>query len=166
MNIEEKEFDTDFYRFRKDIKELERRLSSVLTTGFDDSDTIFGRFKLLDSFESLLNRPHILDELERKHITLIETYKKDLKESQQIFLEGKELCDTVAANCPIFRNMPPIAGTLTWTRSIKERVKQTYEKLSSFSLAITQREEFKDSEKFYIQLIRTIVDYENAKIMD
>ncbi len=78
MNIEEREFDTDFYKFRKNIKELERRLSSVLTMGFDDSDTIFGRFKLLDSFESLLNRPHILDELERKHISLIETYKDDL----------------------------------------------------------------------------------------
>jgi len=62
--------------------------------------------------------------------------------------------------------MPPVAGTLTWTRSIKERVKQTYDKLTGFSKAITQREEFKDAEKFYISLIQNIVDYENAKFMD
>jgi len=80
MDIDKREFDTDFYKFRNNIKELERRLASVLTQGFDDSDTIFGRFKLLDSFESLLNRPHILDELEKKHIILIESYKHDLKQ--------------------------------------------------------------------------------------
>ena len=73
------------------IKELERRLASILTQGFDDSDTIYGRFKLLDSFEGLLTRPIIQDELEKKHITLIESYKQDVKAVQQIFLENKEI---------------------------------------------------------------------------
>ncbi len=59
MDIAIKEFDDDFYEFRAKIKELERRLASVITQGFDDSDTILGRFKLLDSFEGLLNRPII-----------------------------------------------------------------------------------------------------------
>ena len=31
MDIDEREFDTDFYKFRNNIKELERRLASVLT---------------------------------------------------------------------------------------------------------------------------------------
>ena len=59
MNISEKDFDDDFYQFRSKIKELERRLASVITQGFDDYDTIYGRFKLLDNFEGLLNRPII-----------------------------------------------------------------------------------------------------------
>ena len=59
MNIEERRFDDDFYKFRQRIKELERRLASILTQSFDDSDTIIGKFKLLDSFEGLLNRPII-----------------------------------------------------------------------------------------------------------
>lgn len=75
MDIERREFDDDFYKFRWRIKELERRLGSILTQGFDDSDTIIGKFKLLDSFEGLLNRPIIQDELEKKHITLLELYK-------------------------------------------------------------------------------------------
>lgn len=33
-------FDDDFYEFRSKIKELERRLASVITQGFDDYDTI------------------------------------------------------------------------------------------------------------------------------
>ena len=75
MDISNRRFDDDFYKFRCRIKELERRLASVLTQGFDDNDTIIGKFKLLESFEGLLNRPIIQDELEKKHIILLELYK-------------------------------------------------------------------------------------------
>ena len=68
IDISNRKFDDDFYKFRCRIKELERRLASVLTQGFDDQDTIIGKFKLLESFEGLLNRPIIQDELEKKHI--------------------------------------------------------------------------------------------------
>ena len=67
MDVDAKSFDDDFYEFRVRIKELERRLASVLSQGFDDCVTIIGKFKLLDSFEGLLNRPILADELEKKH---------------------------------------------------------------------------------------------------
>ncbi len=57
--MERKEFDNDFYAFRNRIKELERRLGAVLTQGFDDAGNIYARFKLLDSFDTLLERPLI-----------------------------------------------------------------------------------------------------------
>lgn len=59
MDIEERQFEDDFFKFKKSIKELERRIASILTQGFDDCDTIIGKFKLLDSFATLLNRPII-----------------------------------------------------------------------------------------------------------
>ncbi len=59
LDITRPEFDDDFYRFRCTVKELERRLSHVLTTAFEDCNTINARFKLLDSFEGLLERPII-----------------------------------------------------------------------------------------------------------
>ena len=59
MDIEKRMFDDDFYKFRQSIKGLERRLASILSQAFDDSDTIVGKFKLLDSFEGLLTRPII-----------------------------------------------------------------------------------------------------------
>ncbi len=93
MNINEKKFDDDFMVFRQKIKELERRLASVVTQGFDDNDTIMGKFKLLDCFEGILNRPIIQDELQKKHAILLDMYKQDLKNVQTIFLEGKVLID-------------------------------------------------------------------------
>jgi dynein heavy chain, axonemal len=64
MDIDVREFDDEFFKFRQSIKELERRLASVLTQSFDDCDTIIGKFKLLDSFDGLLTRQIIMDELE------------------------------------------------------------------------------------------------------
>jgi dynein heavy chain len=93
MEIEERRFEDDFFKFRQRIKELERRLASVLTQSFDDSDTIIGKFKLLDSFEGLLTRQIIQDELEKKHVTLLELYKQDLKIVGTIFHEGRVLVE-------------------------------------------------------------------------
>jgi len=133
MDIEKREFDDDFFKFRQRIKELERRLASVLTQSFDDCDTIIGKFKMLDSFEGLLNRPIIQDELERKQITLLELFKQDLKITQQIFQEGKVLVERVDERSPISSNMPPIAGALYWSRGLLDRVKEPMERLSQLN---------------------------------
>ena len=87
MDVSAKAFDDDFYEFRLKIKELERRLGSVITQAFDDSATIYAQFNLLDSFEGLLDRPIINDELEKKHSILIRAYAKDLAHVGDIFLQ-------------------------------------------------------------------------------
>ena len=163
MNVGAKEFDDDFYEFRCKIKELERRLASILTQGFDDSDTIYGRFKLLDSFEGLLTRPIIQDELEKKHITLIESYKQDVKAVQQIFLENKALVDKLDPRAPIAKNMPPVTGAINWTRGLMERIKEPMEKLSNLSQTVLEREEYKDVQKLYKSLMKNLSEYQQAK---
>jgi dynein heavy chain len=159
MDIEQRAFDDDFYKFRLSIKELERRLASVLTQGFDDCDTIIGKFKLLDSFAELLNRPIIQDELEKKHIQLLELFKGDLKTVAAIFMEGKALVDSQDERAPIASNLPPVAGALVWTQGIQDRVKAPMEKLSALSQSIQDREEFKDVQKLYTSLCKNIKEY-------
>lgn len=56
MDVGARGFDDDFYQFRCSIKDLDRRLGSILATGFEDLDTIQGRLKLFDGFEGLLER--------------------------------------------------------------------------------------------------------------
>jgi len=79
MDIEQRAFEDDFYVFRQTIKELERRLAALLSQSFDDCDTLIGKFKLLESFEGLLDRASIQDELERRQIILLELTKADFK---------------------------------------------------------------------------------------
>jgi dynein heavy chain len=164
MDIEQRQFDDDFFQFRCRIKELERRLASVLTQGFDDCDTIIAKFKLLDSFEGLLNRAIIQDELEKKHITLLELYKQDLKTVQSVFLEGKALIEKNDERAPISINMPPIAGSLDWTRGLLERISEPMDRLSQLSQAIREREEYKDVQKLYHSLCKHLKEFEDFKI--
>jgi dynein heavy chain len=164
MDIEQRQFDDDFYKFRQRIKELERRLASILTQGFDDCDTIIGKFKLLDSFEGLLTRPIIQDELEKKHITLLELYKQDLKTVGAIFMEGKALVDRADERAPISSNLPPIAGALYWTSGLLERIQEPMEKLTQLSQSIQDREEYKDVQKLFASLCKNLKDYNAQKI--
>lgn len=165
MDINVKNFDEDFLAFKNKIKELERRLASVITQGFDDNDTISGKYKLLDCFEGILNRPIIQDELEKKHAILLDMYKQDLKVVQSIFLEGKALIDKNDERSPIFNNYPPIAGTLTWCKGLKDRVIEPFDKLATLGQGITEREEYKDIQKLYTNILKTIKDYEESKLL-
>lgn len=139
MDITQKSFDNDFMTFRQKIKELERRLASVITQGFDDNDTIMGKFKQLDCFEGILNRPIIQDELEKKHAILLDMYKQDLKSVQTIFLEGKILIEKNDERSPIYNNYPPVAGTLTWCKTLKDRINEPFKKLDTLGNGITER---------------------------
>ena len=155
MNVNAKQFDDDFYEFRCKIKELERRLGSVLTQGFDDSITIQGRFKLLDSFETLLDRPIIQDELERKHNTLIESFSIDLKFTQEIFLNNKD-------DPPININQPPMSGAIIWCSGLKERIIGPMKKLNELagtSPSLLEREEAKEMIKMYNSIIESLNNY-------
>ena len=119
IDVEAKAFDDDFYAFRCSIKELEKRLGAVVALAFDDCATVYGKFKLLDSFEGLLERPVIQDGLERKYVALVQSYGQDLKNVQELFLHSRD-------SPPIASNLPPIAGTLSWCRGLVERIQSLW----------------------------------------
>ena len=157
MDVTRHEFDDDFYRFRCTVKELERRLSHVLTTAFEDCNTINARFKLLDSFEGLLDRPIIKDELDKKQRLLLEAYNEDLRAVEELFHTNK-------ATPRIDSNLPPIAGSLWWCRGLQERVQEPMDKLKGLGSTAT-RHEMRDIEKVFDSFNRSLSDYEKKNIL-
>ena len=157
MDVGAKEFDDDFYEFRCSIKELERRLGAVVSLAFDDCATVYGRFKLLDSFEGLLERPIIQDELEKKYVSLVQSYGQDLKTVQELFLQYRD-------NCPIAWNLPPIAGALTWCRGLVDRIHIPMQKLQQLERSILEREEAKEVSKVNTTIQQSLTEFENQKI--
>ena len=164
MDIEQKQFADEFFKFRQRIKELERRLASILTQSFDDCDALVGKFKLLESFEGLLTREIIQDELEKKQVTLLEIYKQDLKIVGQIFQEGRVLVDKLDENSPISSNMPPISGAINWTTGLYERIKDPMERLQGLSQSLQDREEYKDVVKLFNSLRKNLDEFNASKI--
>jgi dynein heavy chain len=157
MEVNVKQFDDDFYEFRCSIKELERRLGSVLTTAFDDTATITGRFKLLDLFDGLLTRPIIQDELEKKHAALVQAIGHDIKVVQELFLSYRDAP-------PIATNMPPISGALDWCRGLVTRIQQPMDCLRRLHKSSMEREEAKEVNKLFVSLMTSLEEYKMQKI--
>ena len=159
-----KEFDEEFLKFRTRIKELERRVGAILNQSFEDLDTIISKLKLLDSFEGLLSRQIIHDELEKKYIVLLDMFKLDLVKVQALFLNGKLLIENNDPQSPLPTGMPPVAGALNWSRGLEERIREPMEKLSSISQSIQEREEYKDVHKLYTSIMKGLKEFEQMKI--
>lgn len=68
LDLNNKNFEVAFYEFRSSMKILDRRLGSVVIHGFEDTTSVGASFRLLDTFDSLVSRPIIADELDRKHV--------------------------------------------------------------------------------------------------
>lgn len=165
IDVSAKQFDDDFYEFRCKVKMLERRLSSIITQAFDDSATMFGKFKLLDSFSELLDRPIIADELERKHRALIAAYSEDLQLVGDIFLRQRlafENRTTMSKHAG--RYMPPIAGALGWVHGLIERIRGPFLELQSISSNIMEKDEGKDVVKSYKATMAKLREFANKQI--
>lgn len=157
MDIDARAFDDDFYEFRSKIKELERRLTSVVTQSFDDCKAITSHFKLLDSFDDILERPIIKNELEKKHTALIAAFSEDLHAVQQVFLEYKD-------SPPIAHNLPPFSGALAWCRGLLERIKIPLDKLKHLSRVVLEREDSKEAIKTYTTFVANLSEFQNQTI--
>lgn len=96
----------------------------------------------------------------------MEIFKDDLKTTQQIFQEGKILVERVDERSPISSNMPPIAGALNWSRGLFDRVCEPMQRLAGLSASIQEREEFKDVQKLYNSLCKSLKEFEEIKLQE
>jgi len=115
MDLTARGFDDDFYTFRHNVKELERRLAMILSTSFDDLPTLEAQFKLLEGFEDLLQRPIIADEFAKKLNSLLWIFLSNLRNIHEQF-------NSQVKNPDIKRNLPPCAGALMWCRCFRRRM--------------------------------------------
>jgi dynein axonemal heavy chain len=156
MDITQTAFDDDFYQFRCQIKDLERRVASVIVSAFDDAATTDSRFKLFETFDGLLERPIVKDEVDKRRASFIEAYGEDLMKVQEIFHK-------LSSDPRIDANLPPIAGALSWCRGLIDRVNAPLEKLAIFGLP-EDREETFEVHKVRHAIIRQLEAYEQAKM--
>ena len=157
LEVEAKEFDDDFYEFRVAIKEMERRLGAVVTQAFDDCTTVYSCFKLLDSFDTLLEREVIMQDLEKKHVDLVRKFGNDLKMVHDIFTQHKD-------KPVIGHNMAPVSGAVLWVRGLQERIQDPFEKFGNLkSNAVMETDETKETFKMYENTTAMFLEYEKAQ---
>eukprot|EP00931_Biecheleriopsis_adriatica_P036383 TRINITY_DN2095_c0_g1_i5.p1 TRINITY_DN2095_c0_g1~~TRINITY_DN2095_c0_g1_i5.p1 ORF type:complete len:4649 (-),score=1173.32 TRINITY_DN2095_c0_g1_i5:61-14007(-) len=161
MDVGESQFEHDYFQFRMTVKDLDRRLGSLLGSAFDDLDTINLRIKLFDIFEGLLERPIIQAELEKKHKTLLSQVEQNLTAVETGFVEAKDKVDQCYDDSPIFSNLPPAAGAIYWARCSRHRINEPMSKIAFYNLALRETpEEFREIKKQYTALDKLLESYE------
>ena len=161
LDIEAKEFESDFYKFRHSVKDLDRRLAAVLASGFDDLDTIVGRLKLFDGFEGLLERPAMQAELDRKFHVLLDQWKADLKIVQNIFVRNSEAVRLGLSTAPTYPSLPPVSAAVYFSRSLKSRATEPVNKLHFYYKLVKHKpDEWAEVEGLYESILSQLSGYE------
>lgn len=164
MDVGEKQFDTDYFNFRSAVKDLDRRLGSLLGSAYDDLDTLSMRLKLFDNFEGLLERPIIQAELEKKHRQLLKKYQEDLTEVESQFIKNADKVDNCKPDAPIYSNLPPIAGSIYWARTAKARVVEPMPKVITYNHTLKEvPDEFREVDRQYQNLLKMLEGYQQTR---
>lgn len=124
LNLNNQQFEKDFQSFSNNIKDFDKRLSYVVSKGFQYSATAAAAFRLLESFESQVRRDIIKNEIEAKYSKLLHLYGKDLTLVYHIFNNNMR-------NPPVLSNLPRVAGTLQWVTGLIDRITWPFEKFST-----------------------------------
>lgn len=162
MDIENKEFDGCYERYRTCLKDLERRVASVICISLDDCATIYSKLRLLDSFDSnLLDCMIIKDELESKHADLVKVYCDELRHIKECFISNRD--NPPQINC---KNLPPVANSIAWCRGLTERTKVPLVKLRRLDKNILLHEEAAEMKMMQSQLLCLLEQFESEKVKE
>lgn len=159
LDVDATQFDEDFFNFRMSVKELERRLSSIIMQAFDDCTTLTSTFKLLDSFEGLLDRQVIAEDMDKKQQQLMRSYHGDVREALEIFNLSKRKPNMAP-------NSAPFSGSVAWVRGLKERVQLPMGKLRETYKTFLESEIGRELESLHDSALAQMQEFEDQMIKD
>eukprot|EP00879_Flechtneria_rotunda_P005416 GHRR01005708.1.p1 GENE.GHRR01005708.1~~GHRR01005708.1.p1 ORF type:complete len:1495 (+),score=578.36 GHRR01005708.1:300-4784(+) len=159
MDTDAPGFQADFTVFRDVIRELEHRLGALIMQAFDDCTTLNSTFKLLESFEGLLERDAIAAELAKKHRDMVATFGAEVKEVHELFLSHK-------AWPVLSKNSPPHSGAVSWVRGLMERLQEPMGKLQSLDKSVQEMPAFKNVQHSYDTVMAEMQQYEAVLVQD
>ncbi|XP_077977872.1 dynein axonemal heavy chain 5-like isoform X2 [Glandiceps talaboti] len=106
------EFDQDYIEFRSQIDSLQNQLQNFVDSWFDRSLSTEKALELLSKFEKIQGCNLNLHE---KYMKVLSNYGRDLETVRKLYQKCKE-------DPPVPRNIPPIAGKITWARQLYRKI--------------------------------------------
>eukprot|EP00941_MAST-03F_sp_MAST-3F-sp1_P001388 g1388.t1 len=145
-------FDRDFVAFNVGISDLESSLQLFINESFESITSITHSLNLLKKFQAILQRDSLKSDLDNKFTIIFQTYGLELQQVQNLYEKHKH-------NPPIPRNLPPVAGNITWSRHLLKRIEEPMKKFES-NQNVLNTKEAKRIIKTYNKVARTLVAFE------
>jgi dynein heavy chain len=140
------------HRFREDVSKIEEVVKSFINDSFKKLRNADGAFALLEKFKSLQSRQSITQQMAEKYTDVLFRFRSEIEVVLAQF-------DSQKSNPPISRNLPFVAGSISWARSLFLRIKKT---MTRFNLKEEQHRfpEANEVVEFYIKVGKTVRSYE------
>ena len=105
-------------RFQREVKLIEEEANTFIDESFQSLRSAEGAFDMLHKFKHIRSRDAINATMMKKFTEILTTFEKEVEAINQLFLDNKY-------SPPISKNQPPIAGAISWSRSLFQRIKHT-----------------------------------------
>ena len=145
-------FDRDYVEFNVKISDLEGALQHFINQSFENITSIENSLNLLHKFQSILQRESLKSDLDSKLNIIFQNYGIELEQVQQLYEKQKH-------DPPIPRNLPPVAGNITWSRHLLKRIEEPMKQFES-NQNVLDGQGAKRIIKMYNRLARTLVAFE------
>eukprot|EP00755_Sulcionema_specki_P010433 Sspe_Gene.46473::Locus_23213_Transcript_1_1_Confidence_1.000_Length_5937::g.46473::m.46473/K10408/DNAH; dynein heavy chain, axonemal len=189
LDVDEPRFDAAFSTFRQKISDLEKQLTSILSSSLRESKSLSSVFKLVDSFDGFLSRSQVHPEWVRKQADIIREYHNDLILIQECFSaqlarERREqdpksvarmLVSTAGEDggvlpsgtkhfyeryLRVYDRMPPAVAKLVWAEGLLERADQPFEKIDELATdSVRQTEQWAEMVDLYSAVRGSLKEY-------
>jgi dynein heavy chain, axonemal len=113
-------------RFNEDVAEIEDVTKAFINESFKKLRSAEGAFDLLQKFKHIKTRDSINKQMMDKFSDILGIYKEELNQVSQLFEEKKE-------DPPTFKNQPPVAGAIAWSRALFYRIKRSIIRFQSYA---------------------------------
>jgi dynein heavy chain len=127
-------------------------LQHFINQSFENITSIENSLSLLSTFQSILQRETLKSDLDSKLNVIFQNYGIELEQVQQLYEKQKH-------DPPIPRNLPPVAGNITWSRHLLKRIEGPMKQFE-LNQNVLDGPGARRIIKMYNKLARTLVAFE------
>ena len=152
LDYHNNKFDRDYVEFNVRISDLEASMQKFVDRSFENISSINHSLNLLQKFQNIFERESLKADLDSKLNIIFLNYGLELEKTQQLYEKLKH-------EPPIPRNLPPVAGNITWSRHLLKRIEEPMKQFEANQNVLAGKDARKII-KMYNKVARTLVAFE------
>jgi len=150
----EASWDAVMHRFKDDVSKIEEATKTFINESFKKLRSAEGAFELLQKFKHIKTRDSINKQMMDKFSDILGRYKEEVQLVKQLF-------ESHRADPPTFKNQPPVAGAIAWSKALFHRIKKSIIRFQSYEDMLSG-EEGQLVTRYYVTVGRMVREFENG----
>eukprot|EP00796_Vickermania_ingenoplastis_P003819 gene3823-2705_t len=146
-------FDVEFKNFETKLSELETSMQVAINSSFENITSTENAVQLLKKYQKILNTPTFAADLESKYLVIFYSYGLELEKDQKTYERYK-------ADPPMARNMPPVAGAISWARQLLRHIKGPMDKFKNNRTIMANTKDIKKVIRTYNKVSIALLEFE------